>query len=86
MSACTLKDNCSCLIQHKTYPFPVFKEQASLSPKTNRVCKQDVGKRSSALFQESDVVCKFYTSTARSVSPFVGVSPADMFAGCKCLA
>ncbi|THZ83723.1 hypothetical protein D6C84_04724 [Aureobasidium pullulans] len=86
MSASTLKDTCSCLIQHKTYPLPVFKEQASFSPKSSRVCKQDVGKRISALFQESDVFCKFYTSTARSVSPFVGVSPAEIFAGCKCLA
>ncbi|THW89132.1 hypothetical protein D6D17_08785 [Aureobasidium pullulans] len=85
MSASTLKDTCNCLIQHKTYPLPVFKNQASFSPKSSRVCKQDVGKRISALFQESDVFCKFYTSTARSVSPFVGVSPADIFAGCKCL-
>ncbi|TIA52083.1 hypothetical protein D6C83_04528, partial [Aureobasidium pullulans] len=86
MSASTLKDTCNCLIQHKTYPLPVFKDQASFSPKSSRVCKQDVGKRISALFQESDVFCKFYTSTARSVSPFIGVPPAEIFAGCKCLA
>ncbi|THZ73970.1 hypothetical protein D6C85_03736 [Aureobasidium pullulans] len=86
MSASTLKDTCNCLIQHKTYPLPVFKDQASFSPKSSRVCKQDVGKRISALFQESNVFCKFYTSTARSVSPFIGVPPAEIFAGCKCLA